>query len=750
MTGCRIQRFDLFKAAMGNSGYLTEICKNTTNQATFFASLEEGHLTFSEILESIQIVQNQQVKSLLIIYLLSQEEYLTNLNGDSLLNRLTDRENHTPSRLNALIHQLDLKILTPTLIGKLQPEAAVSILCSIPHFHLLTKMQTEALIKKYPQHELIVYWMNHFSSMPNAHYVLAHLMKIAGSNILQELSKIESSHKEGIITNIIEHLELFNFIPSKFLHHANKESYLNLAIRLYLNGHYNKAYVTYINQLTKKLLDTNHIFSLPSIRLLFLLNDKLAFKELAIRTAHLTNSYLRNNAQEGSIELFYQNDQINTQRMLQEINLNPIVSDTTKESYQNQEEHGETNSFKENLFKNYKLTNYFEYFLIYYEGTYEPICKLLNDYIKFYGPLRNGSQIIHHLALMLTCPKLSTTIKEAIFTTFLKYPALFDEDLCKHLFLFDAKRTILYFGLRGGEKNYQYVIDFCKFALKNLNPKEHSEIIQITQKALTEAQFELNFSKKKGAVFKFFNRLKRCWMYGWSGFFKPNSPEHVISESSFKKRKQPIFQKINKSPTFQTEEIDLPTLLDAIEPPLTIEKFDMLIKALNLYSIQSMPKEELSTRQKLQELYHQVVTKKENNPLSRWLKENQSPFVMNQFRLLELLLKEKGPKEVDLFLSQIHEDSDHLLHVFEEFNCTMPEWIAKNSSKPKSPETTDFIASTTKVLSECAATATECAQNTWGWAGGVAKSFFLKIKKQPQDDEEEGFVEHIDSFFTRQ
>lgn len=102
------------------------------------------------------------------------------------------------------------------MISELEPEAAVSILCSVPHFHHLTREQTEALIGRYAKHELIVYWMNHFALMPNAHYLLAHLMKLAGTNIIDELSKIESNQKEAIIVNIIEHFELFHYIPQRF------------------------------------------------------------------------------------------------------------------------------------------------------------------------------------------------------------------------------------------------------------------------------------------------------------------------------------------------------------------------------------------------------------------------------------------------------------------------------------------------------------------------------------------------------
>lgn len=110
--------------------------------------------------------------------------------------------------------------------------------------------------------------------------------------------------------------------------------------------------------------------------------------------------------------------------------------------------------------------------------------------------------------------------------------------------------------------------------------------------------------------------------------------------------------------------------------PLTQEKFEDIIKALDSYSLQPMPKEEFSTRQKLHTLYHYVMTHKENNEgLYRWLKENQTPFIVNRFRLLELTLKEKQRSEVDLLLAQVNEDSDHLQSVSDELDYPMPELI---------------------------------------------------------------------------
>ncbi|MCW8409524.1 hypothetical protein OQJ13_11145 [Legionella sp. PATHC035] len=752
MTGSKIQSFDLFKAAMGNPDYLTEINKDTKSQAHFLTTIEEGELTIPNILESIQIVKNPQIKSLLIIYLLSQKEYLSCLKGESLLHRLTLQDHHIPSRLNALVHQLDLKTLSPQLIEKLEPESAISILCSVPHFHQLTKLQVEALLERYPlyeRHQVLTYWINHFALMPNAHYVLAHFMNIAGPNVIEELGKMEPSQKEAVVVNIIENLGLFHTIPNKFFDHANQESHLLLAIRLYLNGHYNRTCAFFINQLTKKLLDKNYPFSLEAVELLFFLNDKLAFKELATRTAYLTNRYLRTNALKGNAALFYQNKRINMPRMLQNMHLNPPIPGIPKE--QKPSASPDESPFIKEVVQRGKSMNCFEYFLIHYKGSSEPILKLLNDYIEFYErsvDINTRNKAIHHIGFMLKRPEIDQTVKETIFSAFLNHPAFFDEQIIYHLFLFDAKRVIRYFGLRGGKENYQRVIDLCTLALKNLNAEKNQETIQIAQKALSEAQLELNFSNEYGLISDFINWIKRCWIYGWTGFFKPNSPNFVAPTSYYleENNSSSSLSRTKNAESPQESETTLLNLLNKIALPLTQEKFEEIIKALERFSLQTMPKSELITRQKLHQLYHYVMKhREENEPLYHWLKDNQNPFVVNQFRLVALMLKEKSRGEIDSLLAQVNEDSDQLQYISDELDELMPELVVVPIKKPApSSETSDFVASAGKILSKYTCEATVYAQSALSWAEG----FFAKMKKPELTEEDTFEVEHIESFKT--
>ena len=127
MTNSSPQDFELLKAAMGNTVFLRDINENPKNQLDFLTLLETNKLMPQQILELISITHNEQVRSLLIIHLLSRQEYLASLKEESVLTRLTNAEIHQPSRLNALVHQLDIKILSEAVIDKLPPETAVSM-----------------------------------------------------------------------------------------------------------------------------------------------------------------------------------------------------------------------------------------------------------------------------------------------------------------------------------------------------------------------------------------------------------------------------------------------------------------------------------------------------------------------------------------------------------------------------------------------------------------------------------------------
>ena len=739
------QNFALLKAALGNKQYLKDINENEATQSEFLNTLNANKFSYPQILELITLVQSDQIRSLLIMHLLIQPEYLASFKGESILMRVTKNEIHTPSRLNALIHQLDIKTLTTTMIEKLPPEAAVSILCSVPHFHQFKEHQIAALIKQCPKPEVITYWLTHYSSMPNAHFTLVHLMKLADSHLIAEINKMDASKKEALIINMIRHLEFFN-PDNKLLHEEqNEESHLILAIRLFLNGHQHKAYVNYINLLTDKLVLKNHQFSLETIQLIISLNEKEEFTNLTSKSAYLINHYLRAKAQLGEIGIFYHAGHMNIDSMNQRIHLIPTRPKAPvsqgffasllgiKPEPVDEPATGTAipeHSIIEKMAQYRKQITAFDYFLIHFKGDNQKISNAINDYLGFYareGCTTQRRKSVHQLCELMNRPEIETPIRDLIFTSFLHYPELYDQYISSTLFLYDAKRTIQYFGMRGGEKNYTHVIDLCDLALKRLDPGQHKEIINTAKTARAEAELELTFNEERSFFANLFRRLKRCWISGWTGFFNPNLPIYVAPSSS------------STSPDLNTSKDTEPHLVPyRLEPNLcallketrmsfTQDKLDELGEAINLYSFKAPSKNEIGIREKLHCLFHQLrEDSKQNKTIADWLIKNQSLFTKNWFKLMELTLI-KGPrKAVDILVKQINEEPSDLQNIFAELNCSLPvqqEEMKKEPIMPPSPEP-DIIESTLL-------TATQIAYDAWSWTRGGLETFF-KAESPPQ------------------
>ncbi|BCA94041.1 hypothetical protein TUM19329_04020 [Legionella antarctica] len=735
MTKGSLQDFELLKAAMGNKVYLRNIIEDEKNQLDFLIMLGNNKLTCQQILELMTLTRNEQVRSLLIIHLLSQQEYLTSLKGESVLARLANAERFIPSRLNALVHQLDITILSETVIDKLPPETAVSILCSVPHFHQLSEEQVNNLIKKYPYPQVILYWLNHYSSMPNASFTLAHLLKVADTHISTQLTKMNNIKREAIITNMIKHLELFDPVP-KILYEQNEEIHLILAIRLFLNGHQNKTYVTYIHRLANKLVLQNHQFSLPAIQGLLSLHGKQEFTELTNKTTCLINHYLRTNAQAGETELFYQSARINIDAMTKRIHLKawtPKAALPAKGFFANLLSANQPDKVTEQavlpiipehplieqLAERKKHTIAIVYFLIHFNGDYSRITKLIHAYLSYFvheqGKV-SRYQSLYPLADLIGRSDLEHTIREEIFISFLRYPNLYDEQISLTLFLFDAKRIIQYFGLKGGKQNYTQVIDLCTLALSKLDPDKHREIINMAATARSEARLELSFNEGNGFFASLFMHLKRCWVSGWSGFFSPNLPVYVAPVSSHGGQNQvaETNQAVQSLP-YKTEP-NLQRLLNEMRSPLTLESLDELIEALNLFSLKEKSNNELEIRQKVQVLFHKLISNnKKNREITDWIINNQHHVTVNCYRLLELTLINGPQSAVASLLTKINEDSSHFQHITLELTDVFPE---------QQEEKTTTLTIPPVIESTLLETTSELAYSAINWAKDGLGTFF--------------------------
>lgn len=736
---------DWLKSAIGNNDIIKTLHESEQKQQEFLAVLAKNKSDSRQILELLSQVQDELMRSLLIIHLLSQQEYLESLKGESVLTRLTHCEEHQPSRINGLVNQLNIKLLTEKIISQLPQETAVSILCCVAHFHQLSLELVDALLKRYPYPDIISYWMNHYASMPNAHYLLAHLMRLADTHIEIQLGKMEEPGKGRLINNILKHLELFHPAP-KILLNYNQEACLILAIRLFLNGHQQPAYLIYINKLTAILLNQKHSFSPEGIQLLISLRDKKEFAELNNKTADLIHQYLRINAQAGSIELFYTSGQLAIHSMTQLLQFTSIAPDKERaqgffarflNSEPQQTPELEKMSSPEHpliplLIEQRKHISTFDYFLIHYKGNYDTLGKIIGDYLDFFtleGLAGTRRRLLHQLADLMIRPELERPVREALFAAFLRHPPLCDPHISLNLFLFDAPGAVRYAGRQGGGKSYTQIIDLCNNALQKMDVKQHHSLVHIATKARAEAQLELSFMGETGVIARLFIHLKRCWYYGWTGFFIPNLPKYVVIYNE-----QKVFEQAIPLITYKSE-YTLLHMLKTLPLSASREKMGEIIDALAVLSLKTKVRQELEIRGKVQDYFLSII--QPDNPN----KALEHSMLSNLLHLTELTLKKDSRIATQALIAQIKKMPQPLVNFIEELNYTLPEQrVEKHIEKQTSWITESNRLGTTieAALETTIETSSELAWSAYAWAKGGLGAFFvpqspLPVMERPKD-----------------
>lgn len=750
MQGNAVMKFELLKMLIITPPYLASITQNTETTNFFLNTLKSNKYTPEELLELINLTQDKQVKSLLITQLFSIKEFLDRLNEESIIDRITNNTVYAPSRLNPLVHQLAMEQLTLEQIKELQPEAAVSILCSIPHFHLLKNEQVDALIGQFPNPKLIPYWINHYSLMPNAYFVLAHLNKLVAPHVLPAIRHMDAQKQEQLVEHVIDHLDLFNpgFKP---LYEGDREKNLIHAIKQYLNGKHHNHYIIYIQLLAELLLKENHPLSLTTIQLILSLNGMEAFKRLTNKTGDLTNYYIRSRAQAGDTDLFYNDGLLNIHRMNLLIPLKrsmPIKSEDRSflHSWLYPAKAGEVqvqtdkNSVPENtliqqLAKEGKSIKAIDYYLLHFKGNGITVSKLIQDYLDNYAQedcTESRRKTLYLTAILINRPELKRSVREALYTSFLLFPELYDEQIRGWLLKYDVERTIKYFGHQAGINNYKLVIEFCSEALKKLEANKNASKIKIVTQALSEAKLELEFTEQTGFFARLFHRFIRCWNSGWTGFFSPNLPVYV---APFYTQRAEVVNSIppcsSSKNTLASENLktNLSNILTEVENNPSLIELDKLVSILNATPLTAIPKDVLSLRNRLNNLFHVLVQdSKENKAIQSWLARNQQIFSANQFHLLELRMCQEIRMDIDLLAKKIQEDSDylkqsahttHLQTAVNELNIILPELKAEK----KPPENTPQAIAEEPITLE---KVTGIVTNAWNWAKGGVERFFAE------------------------
>lgn len=675
----------LLKTALEKADYWQGF---TNDKEELIKQLCDYKLSTAQLLELIQCAANPSIKTQLILFFLSQANNLAMLQGQSMLEHLNQNKAHQPSRLNGLVQQIAPQLLSKEQITHLLPEAALSLLCCIAHFPLFSQEQIQLLVTKLEQPKIWLYWLTHYAAMPNGFYMLAHFTKLARNAIYVEIKKLDAPTQQWFIQSMLEHLELFE--PSnQLLQETEQEEHLTLALNQYLHGHNHPNYVSFIQQITERLLKKNHIFSLAATSLLIRLQGDPQFTELNQSTAYLVNYQLKTHAQSGSLALFYDAAYPNIGSMTQLIPVKPKYPETEKTggflaSLLNpffargtapENLTTNTNPLIDTLAEVAPRIKAFDYFLIHYQGNLDNLQALLNHYLNFYAQKTEPDfrKALYHSSTLMTRQELTPKLRDTIYQAFLNYPKLYDEHISYCLFLVNAEKTIQYIGLKGSVEHYKQVIDLCTLAQKKLDPSRHPDIITTAKTALFEAKIELAFAEDKGFFSRLFRRFKRCWAYGWTGFFTPNKPSYVrpIDEAKPAENTMEQAQHAESAPCTPPT---LLTLVNELQKEYSMTKLDKLILALNKWEQQKNKAEERSIRQELDHLFHRLlIDSVKNTDLATWLSQNQAALIMSRFHLLELYLVNKEHEPALRLLKQSNQDSPYFHYLIPELNSSMPK-----------------------------------------------------------------------------
>lgn len=515
--------FQSFQSNLSNADFFSQQSNDEIKQA-----IEHSQFNPLQLIELIDAAQIKRIKSLLIIQLLSSAKYLAALKGTSILSRINAGVAHTPSRLNAWIQQLDVSLLTEEMIHSLEPEAAVSILFFYPHFQSLNSDQVCQLISRYPQSALIFNWINTCALKPGAQLMLPHFFKWANEQTLAAIAKMSSPIKDQVVRRILLNLDLYSVIP-KFLYTEHEQRNLQTVLHTYLDGHTHANNIAFIQQICFKLKHTN--FSTELLQLLIALKPKAEFKELNQRLAQQCNQHLKRKAELGVSDVFYYNDTLNIDLIRSELYFDSPVDP-------------QDTSLIATIRSLPQSIDCLSYFVIHCTRDSLIVRQLLDDFLQKLDP-QIDMKYVHRLALLMN-KAIDPLMRKVIFDSLLNNPQLFDECICKQLFVYDAEAAVRFYG---NQCHYEQVIGLCTLARAKLNSPA---LISIAETAQREAGFELELSKS-GFLTYLFSRFVRGWSQGWTKIFTPQMPTYVAPYT---------MQSINEEVEEESEEESSPSEFD--------------------------------------------------------------------------------------------------------------------------------------------------------------------------------------------
>ncbi len=648
------QELELFKAALGNPNHISTINDHISSQLHFINTVQDNSFTPWDILELIECCNDPQVRSLLIIVLFTQENFFNNLPKESILDQLSRDEPPSPSRINYWIQQLDTRVLTEQHLKNILPEAAVSLLVSISHFHVLDEPVIQLLFSKYLRSDLLKYWLKHYALMPNAHLVLGHIVKFLYNEVFDLLNnqlKNEST-LPVLYMRMIEHLNLFPKFIRFFIKLKLKESHLEYAMKLYLNGHFYEIYPQLIGALAQQLAG----ISRSIMQLFFRLQGNQYLTEILKKKQLSVYQYIQETAEQGSTSLWFEQGELQPHLLLAQMRF---------------PDHEYAMVPLPELFSNlphvHQSISLFEYYLNFYKGSPKNLESLLREVLR----LKQCKQhFFENLTLWLDNPLVSALTKSAIHRTFIEYAHEAPPEALYRLFNYDGINTLQYYGMQGGTSNFLKLFTCCQKLLQSPLTEAQKQMVL---RAQLEARLELTLHNYHGLFGALFKRFMRCYYYGWSGFFfpQPNAfthPHKIISPPNFEEVLIP------KKPSLAELLINRPETLNT-------EYLNQIILKLEEENLKNPMPHEYQIRKEIHQII-QIITQNDemDAALRNWYNTHQVSCTRNLIRLVEITFLEGSLSDVQALLGESPEGSNQIKRLKDEL---FPKPI---SMKPQPPE----------------------------------------------------------------
>ena len=163
----------------------------------------------------IKLHRNCPSKALYPIYgahILSYPDFFTTLHGKLMLDELKPNSYQRITkceRLRFVVQSIDLPLVPDDALQSLEPEAAATLFCSVPHFPQLNETNIPILLNRVgaKQNLLIRYWIHAYAQMPNYDGALFKLTGLYPDAVTRAISEMPLAQRQKIVSALLIQLE---------------------------------------------------------------------------------------------------------------------------------------------------------------------------------------------------------------------------------------------------------------------------------------------------------------------------------------------------------------------------------------------------------------------------------------------------------------------------------------------------------------------------------------------------------------